>query len=104
MRKIRGGSLATAGQGVSLFRCSHDWPRPLPAGWAEPSKATLRDIAILTDGHVITEEEGRRLDSVTIEYRCRADKVIATEDDTTIVGGHGDDEQIQPPGAPYRSG
>jgi len=64
-------------------------------GFGDRRKAMLRDIATLTGGHVITEEEGRKLDSVTIEDLGRADKVISTKDDTTIVGGHGEDAQIQ---------
>ncbi|NIP16020.1 MAG: chaperonin GroEL, partial [Pseudomonas stutzeri] len=52
-------------------------------GFGDRRKAMLRDIAILTGGHVITEEEGRKLDSVTIEDLGRADKVISTKDDTT---------------------
>ena len=54
----------------------------------------LRDIATLTGGHVITEEEGRKLESATLADLGRADKVITTKDETTIVGGHGDDKMI----------
>ncbi|MEA3397793.1 MAG: TCP-1/cpn60 chaperonin family protein, partial [Chloroflexota bacterium] len=57
-------------------------------------KAMLRDIATLTGGHVITEEEGRKLESATLEDLGRADKVITTKDETTVVGGHGDDQMI----------
>ncbi|HEY66981.1 MAG: chaperonin GroEL [Chloroflexi bacterium] len=64
-------------------------------GFGERRKAMLRDIAILTGGRVITEEEGRKLDSATIEDLGRADKVIATKDDTTIVGGRGDESEIK---------
>ncbi|MGC9396393.1 MAG: chaperonin GroEL [Anaerolineae bacterium] len=64
-------------------------------GFGDRRKAMLQDIATLTGGHVITEEEGRKLDSATIADLGRADKVISTKDDTTIVGGHGDDAQIQ---------
>jgi chaperonin GroEL len=64
-------------------------------GFGDRRKAILRDIAVLTGGHVITEEEGRKLDSTTIEDLGRADKVIATKDDTTIVGGHGQDSEIK---------
>jgi len=58
-------------------------------------KAMLQDIAILTGGTVITEEQGRKLESATLEDLGRADKVISTKDDTTIVGGHGDDKMIK---------
>jgi chaperonin GroEL len=64
-------------------------------GFGDRRKAMLRDIAVLTGGHVITEEEGRRLDSVTIEDLGRADKVIASKDDTTIVNGQGDPADIK---------
>ncbi len=64
-------------------------------GFGDRRKAMLRDLATLTGGHVITEEEGRKLDSATIEDLGRADKVISTKDDTTVVGGHGDDLEIK---------
>jgi chaperonin GroEL len=64
-------------------------------GFGDRRKAMLQDIATLTGGHVITEEEGRKLDGVTIEDLGRADKFISTKDDTTIVGGKGEDKQIQ---------
>ena len=56
-------------------------------GFGDRRKAMLQDLAALTGGRVITEEEGRKLDSTTIEDLGRADKVISTKDDTTIVGG-----------------
>jgi chaperonin GroEL len=55
----------------------------------------LRDIATVTGGSVITEEEGRKLEGVTIDDLGRADKVISTKDDTTVVGGRGQDAQIK---------
>ncbi len=64
-------------------------------GFGDRRKAMLQDIATLTGGHVITEEEGRKLDSATLDDLGRADKVITTKDDTTIVGGQGDDATIQ---------
>jgi chaperonin GroEL len=64
-------------------------------GFGDRRKAMLQDLATLTGGHVITEEEGRKLDSATLEDLGRADKVITTKDDTTIVGGHGNDALIQ---------
>ena len=63
-------------------------------GFGDRRKAMLRDIATLTGGHVITEEEGRKLESATLADLGRADKVITTKDETTIVGGHGDDKMI----------
>jgi len=64
-------------------------------GFGDRRKEMLRDIAVLTGGRVITEEEGRKLDSATIEDLGRADKVVCTKDDTTIVGGHGTDAEIK---------
>jgi len=64
-------------------------------GFGDRRKAMLQDIAILTGGRVITEEEGRKLENATIEDLGRADKVIVTKDDTTIVGGRGDERMIK---------
>jgi len=64
-------------------------------GFGDRRKAMLRDIATVTGGSVITEEEGRKLDSANIDDLGRADKVISTKDDTTVVGGKGDDAQIK---------
>jgi chaperonin GroEL len=64
-------------------------------GFGDRRKAMLRDIATLTGGNVITEEEGRKLDSVTIDDLGRADKIVSTKDDTTVIGGHGKDAEIQ---------
>lgn len=64
-------------------------------GFGDRRKAMLQDIAILTGGRVITEEEGRKLESATIADLGQADKVIVTKDDTTIVGGQGDEKSIK---------
>jgi chaperonin GroEL len=64
-------------------------------GFGDRRKAMLQDIAVLTGGTVITEEQGRKLDSATLADLGRADKVITTKDDTTIVSGQGDDKMIQ---------
>lgn len=64
-------------------------------GFGERRKAMLHDIAILTGGHVITEEEGRKLESATLEDLGRADKVVSTKEDTTIIGGRGEEEAIK---------
>ncbi|MBN1259674.1 MAG: chaperonin GroEL, partial [Anaerolineae bacterium] len=63
-------------------------------GFGDRRKAMLQDIAVLTGGQVITEEQGRKLDGATLADLGRADKVISTKDDTTIVGGRGEDLQI----------
>jgi chaperonin GroEL len=64
-------------------------------GFGDRRKAMLGDIAILTGGQVITEEMGRRLESVTIADLGRADKVLSTKDDTTVVGTAGPEKQIR---------
>jgi len=64
-------------------------------GFGDRRKEMLRDIAILTGGTVISEEIGRKLDSVTIEDLGRARRIVATKDDTTIVDGEGSAEQIK---------
>ena len=64
-------------------------------GFGDRRKAMLQDIAILTGGRVISEEVGRKLDSVTIDDLGRARKVIADKDNTTIVEGKGDTKEIE---------
>ncbi len=64
-------------------------------GFGDRRKAMLQDIAILTGATVITEELGRKLESTTIEDLGRCEKVIATKDDTTIIGGKGDEAAIR---------
>jgi chaperonin GroEL len=64
-------------------------------GFGDRRKEMLRDIAVLTGGHVVTEEEGRTLEGVTIEDLGRADKVVCTKDDTIIVSGRGNPVDIK---------
>ncbi len=63
-------------------------------GFGDRRKAMLRDIAVLTGGTVISEETGRKLESVTIQDLGRAAKVVSTKDSTTVVDGAGDEEAI----------
>ena len=63
-------------------------------GFGDRRKAMLEDIAILTGGQVITEELGRKLDSVTLEDLGRARQVHSSKEDTTIVDGMGDKAAI----------
>lgn len=63
-------------------------------GFGDRRKAMLRDIAVLTGGTVISEETGRKLDSVTIQDLGRAAKVASTKDDTVIVDGAGEQSAI----------
>ncbi len=64
-------------------------------GFGERRKAMLQDIAILTGAQLISEETGRKLEGVTIEDLGRAEKVVATKEDTTIIGGKGDPDMIK---------
>jgi chaperonin GroEL len=64
-------------------------------GFGDRRKEMLRDIAILTGGNVISEELGRKLDGVVPEDFGGARRVVATKDDTTIVEGEGNPEQIK---------
>ena len=63
-------------------------------GFGDRRKATLQDIAVLTGATVISEEVGRTLESVTVDDLGSAERVIATKDDTTIIGGHGSEDAI----------
>jgi chaperonin GroEL len=63
-------------------------------GFGDRRKAMLTDIAILTGGQVISEEVGLKLDAVGIDMLGRARKVVVTKDETTIVEGAGDADQI----------
>lgn len=64
-------------------------------GFGDRRKAMLQDIAVLTGGTVISDETGRKLETATIGDLGRAEKVVVTKDDTTIVGGTGDAAQIK---------
>lgn len=64
-------------------------------GFGDRRKAMLRDIAILTGGEVITEEMGRKLDSVTIADLGRAAKVVSSKEETVIVDGAGEEDAIK---------
>ena len=64
-------------------------------GFGDRRKAMLEDIAVLTGGVVISEEKGLKLEQATIEMLGSAEKVTITKDNTTIVGGKGDKQNIQ---------
>lgn len=64
-------------------------------GFGDRRKAMLEDIAILTGGVVICEEKGLKLEQTTLEMLGSADKVTVTKDNTTIVNGGGQSENIQ---------
>jgi chaperonin GroEL len=64
-------------------------------GFGDRRKAMLEDMAILTGGKVISEDVGRKLDSVTVEDLGRARRVTVDKDNTTIVEGKGSDDEIK---------
>src|SRR5215475_2500634 len=64
-------------------------------GFGDRRKAMLQDIAVLTGGTVISEETGRRLENATLNDFCQARRVISKKEETTIVEGKGEHEDIQ---------
>jgi chaperonin GroEL len=64
-------------------------------GFGERRKAMLQDIAILTGGTAITEDLGIKLESVDLDMLGKADKVVVDKDNTTIIGGKGNPEDIK---------
>ncbi len=63
-------------------------------GFGDRRKAQLQDIAILTGGQVISEEVGLKLENATLDLLGRARKVVITKDETTIIEGAGDADQL----------
>ena len=64
-------------------------------GFGDRRKAMLADMATLTGGQVISEEVGLKLENVTVDLLGRARKVVITKDETTVVEGQGDAEDIK---------
>jgi chaperonin GroEL len=64
-------------------------------GFGDRRKAMMQDIAVLTGGTLISEETGRKLESAVISDLGRAEKVVVTKDDTTIISGKGDSAAIK---------
>ncbi|HSM24120.1 MAG TPA: chaperonin GroEL [Anaerolineaceae bacterium] len=64
-------------------------------GFGDRRKAMLQDIATLTGAQVISEETGRKLETTTVADLGRAEKVVADKDNTTVVGGKGDEAGIK---------
>jgi chaperonin GroEL len=63
-------------------------------GFGDRRKETLRDIAIVTGGTLISEEAGKRLNEVEIEDLGRARRVFSDRESTAIIGGHGESDAI----------
>jgi len=64
-------------------------------GFGDRRKAMLEDMAILTNGQVISEEVGLQLEKATIADLGRAKKIVVTKENTTIIDGAGEAEKIQ---------
>jgi chaperonin GroEL len=64
-------------------------------GFGDRRKEMLQDIAVVTGGKVISEEIGIKLETVDLDMLGRADRVEATKDNTTIIGGKGDQSEIE---------
>jgi chaperonin GroEL len=64
-------------------------------GFGDRRKAMLEDIAVLTGGTVISEEQGYQLETADIEMLGQAEKVVIDKDNSTLVNGAGDSEQIK---------
>jgi len=64
-------------------------------GFGDRRKAMLEDIAILTGGTVISEEQGYKLENTTLEHLGNAEKISIDKDNTTIVNGGGEESQIK---------
>ncbi|MBI2326239.1 chaperonin GroEL [Candidatus Collierbacteria bacterium] len=89
---IDGEALATLV--VNKMRGSFNVLAVKAPAFGDRRKAMLEDIAILTGGSVISEDTGRKLDSVTLEDLGHADRVWSDKDNTRIVGGKGDPKAI----------
>jgi len=64
-------------------------------GYGDRRKEMLKDIAILTGGTVISDELGRKLDSITVRDLGQARRVVSDKDNTTIIEGKGSNDEIQ---------
>ncbi|MDP2637473.1 MAG: chaperonin GroEL [Candidatus Levybacteria bacterium] len=90
--EIEGEALATLA--VNKLRGTFNALAIKAPGFGDRRKEMLEDIAILTGGTVISDDTGRKFDSVTIEDCGRADKVWADKDNTRIIGGEGNKAKI----------
>lgn len=90
---IEGEALATLV--VNKLRGTFNTLAVKAPGFGDRRKEMLEDIAILTGGTVISEDTGRKFESVTIEDLGQADKVWADKENTRIIGGKGDPKALQ---------
>jgi chaperonin GroEL len=63
-------------------------------GFGDRRKAMLEDIAIVTGGQLISEDLGHKLENITLEHLGTAQKIVATKDETTIIAGSGERDDI----------
>jgi chaperonin GroEL len=91
--EVEGEALATLV--VNKIRGSLKISAVKAPGFGDRRKEMLQDIAILTGGTVISEEQGRKLEDVTMDDLGRAESITIDKDNTTIVGGAGDKAAIQ---------
>lgn len=91
--EVEGEALATLV--VNKIRGSLKIASVKAPGFGDRRKEMLQDIAVLTGGTVISEEQGRKLDDATMEDLGRADSISIDKDNTVIVGGAGKKEDIQ---------
>ncbi|MFA9289620.1 MAG: chaperonin GroEL [Solirubrobacteraceae bacterium] len=91
--EVEGEALATLV--VNKLRGSLKIAAVKSPGFGDRRKAMLEDIAILTSGTVISEEQGFTLETVTIDMLGRAERVVIDKDNTTIVNGAGKSEDIK---------
>ena len=89
---VEGEALAT--RGVNKLRGTCTAVAVKAPGFGDRRKAMLQDMAILTGGQVISEEVRLNVDSVTLDMLGSARKMVVTKDETTLVEGAGDQEEI----------
>ncbi len=89
---IEGEALATLV--VNKIRGTFNSVAVKAPGFGERRKAMLADMAILTGGQVVSEEVGLKLDGVDLSLLGSADKVVVSKDETTIVSGKGEKDEI----------
>merc|ERR1711941_99285 len=90
---IEGEALATLV--VNKLRGSLKIAAVKAPGFGDRRKAMLEDIAILTGGTVISEEKGFKLDMADLGHLGEAEKIVIDKDNTTIVNGKGEADDIQ---------
>jgi len=89
---IEGEALATLV--VNKIRGTFNSAAVKAPGFGDRRKAMLQDMAVLTGGQVISEEVGLKLEAVTLDLLGRAKRVIITKDNTTIVDGAGEHDDV----------